>query len=135
MIVRLDKEALAQSQTSQDAEPESNLGAASKVSEADKIIMDTKQKIADGSTPAVGVSASNSGRGYENAATNENAPTKANASTNEGDFVPTTLSDALVEEPIAIDSPELGSLEASIDKPAAAAAQESKNETKELADV
>jgi protein phosphatase PTC1 len=126
MIVRLDKEALAQSQTSQDAEPEANHGAASKVSEADKIVMDTKQKIAEGSTPAVGVSASNSGRGYDN------------ASTNEGDFVPTPLSDALVEEPIAIgegESPELISLDASIDKPTAAAAQESKDASKELADV
>lgn len=118
MVVRLDKEALARSQASQDAEPEANHGAASKVSEADKIVMDTKQKIADGQTPAVGVSASNSA--------------------NEGDFVPTTLSDALVEEPIAIgdsDSPELISLDTSIDKPTAAAAQESKDESKELADV
>ncbi|EHK46802.1 hypothetical protein TRIATDRAFT_128623 [Trichoderma atroviride IMI 206040] len=118
MVVRLDKEALARSQASQDAEPEANHGAASKVSEADKIVMDTKQKIADGQTPAVGVSASNSA--------------------NEGDFVPTTLSDALVEEPIAIedsDSPELISLDTSIGKPAAAAAQESKDESKELADV
>lgn len=126
MIVRLDKETLAQSQTGRDAEPEVNHGAASKVSEADRIIMDTKQKIADGSTPPVGVSASNSGRGYDN------------ASTNEGDFVPTTLSDALVEEPIDIgegDSPELISLDTSIDKPTAAAAQESKDESKELADV
>lgn len=130
MVVRLDKEALAQSQTSQDAEPEANHGAASKVSEADKIVMDTKQKIADGQTPAVGVSASNSGRGYDNASTDEK--------TNEGDFVPTTLSDALVEEPIAIedsDSPELIPLDTSIDKPTAAAAQESKDKSKELADV
>ncbi|KAL7919924.1 PP2C domain-containing protein [Trichoderma austrokoningii] len=128
MIVRLDKEALAQGQTSQDAaEPEANHGAASKVSEADKIVMDTKQKIAEGSTPAVGVSASNSGRGYDN------------ASTNEGDFVPTTLSDTLVEEPSAIgdtDSPELIPLDTSIEKPAAAAAaQASKDVSKELADV
>jgi protein phosphatase PTC1 len=122
MIVRLDKEALVQSQT-QDAEPEPNHGAAPKVSEADKIIMDTKQKIAEGSTPAVGVSASNFGRGYDSASAQE-----------EG-FVPTTLSDTLVEEPIAIDdedSPEL----IAVDKPAAiAAADESKNELKELADV
>lgn len=126
MVVRLDKEALAQSQTSQDAESEANHGAASKVSEADKIVMDTKQKIADGQTPAVGVSASNSGRGYDN------------SSANEGDFVPTTLSDALVEEPIAIEdseSPELIPLDTSVDKPTTAAAQESKDESKELADV
>jgi protein phosphatase PTC1 len=126
MVVRLDKEALAQSQASQDADPEANHGAVSKVSEADKIVMDTKQKIADGQTPAVGVSASNSGRGYDN------------SSANERDFVPTTLSDALVEEPFAIedsDGPELIPLDTSVDKPTAAAAQESKDEPKELADA
>ncbi|KAM0250660.1 hypothetical protein ACHAQJ_008537 [Trichoderma viride] len=119
MIVRLDKEALAQSQ---DAEPEPDHGAALKVSEADKIIMDTKQKIAEGSTPAVGVSASNFGRGHDSASANE-----------EG-FVHTTLSDTLVEEPIAIeedDSPELTPIE----KTAAIAADESKNESKESADA
>lgn len=124
MIVRLDKEALAQSQTSQtrqDAEAESNNGTAVKVSEADKIIMDTKQKIAEGTTPAVGVSASNSGRGYDNVAVQEE------------EFVPTSLSDALVEEPIAIeedDSPE----PTSIENPAVAA-HESKKESKEPANA
>ncbi|KAL6895316.1 phosphatase 2C-like domain-containing protein [Trichoderma longibrachiatum] len=121
MIVRLDKEALAQSQTRSDPEPEANNGAAAKVSEADKIIMDTKQKIADGTTPAVGVSASNSGRGYDSAPPQE-----------EG-FVPTNLDDALVEEPATIedaDSPELAAGESP-----AAAAPESKLGAKVPADA
>lgn len=121
MIVRLDKEALAQSQTRQDAEPEANNGAAAKVSEVDKIIMDTKQKIAEGTTPAVGVSASNSGRGYDTAPPQE-----------EG-FVPTSLGDALVEEPVSIeeaDSPELATGESP-----AVAAPESKLEAKVPADA
>ena len=36
-----------------------------KISEADRLVNATKQKIADGETPAVGVSASNSGRGHD----------------------------------------------------------------------
>lgn len=140
MIVRLDKEALAQSQTNparSDTEAESNNGTAAKVSEVDKIISDTKQKIAEGKNPAVGVSASNSGRGYDAAAAQE-----------EG-FVPTSLSDTLVEEPIAIeedDSPELAATEnpaeaaAAVTTPTAqesatSAAQESKPESKEPADA
>ncbi|PNP56759.1 hypothetical protein THARTR1_03455 [Trichoderma harzianum] len=132
MIVRLDKEALAQSQTNparSDTEAESNNGTTAKVSEADKIIMDTKQKIAEGKTPAVGVSASNSGRGYDAVPVQE-----------EG-FVPTSLSDALVEEPVTIeedDSPELAATENPAEAAAAAtsaAAQESKPESKEPADA
>ncbi|KAH6603605.1 protein phosphatase 2C [Trichoderma cornu-damae] len=132
MIVRLDKEARAQSETSQarrGAEAESNNGAAVKVSEADKIVMDTKQKIAEGAAPAVGVSASNSGRGYDYASVQE-----------EG-FVPTTLSDAVVEEPIAIiddddddDGDDGGPELDSIEEPAVAL-PESKNESKEPADT
>lgn len=139
MIVRFDKEALAQSQatpTRSDTEAESNNGTAAKVSEVDKIISDTKQKIAEGKTPAVGVSASNSGRGYDAVPAQE-----------EG-FVPTSLSDALVEEPIAIeedDSPELAATENPTEAAATAAtsaaqestsaAQESKPESKEPADA
>ncbi|KAF3062922.1 Protein phosphatase 2C [Trichoderma lentiforme] len=138
MIVRFDKEALAQSQatpTRSDTEAESNNGTAAKVSEVDKIISDTKQKIAEGKTPAVGVSASNSGRGYDAVPAQE-----------EG-FVPTSLSDALVEEPIAIeedDSPELAATENPAEAAAAAtsaaqestsAAQESKPESKEPTDA
>ncbi|GJN71698.1 protein phosphatase 2C 1 [Purpureocillium lilacinum] len=95
MIVRFDKEAAAQSQSSKET---GESAAASKVSEADKIVMDTKQKIADGSTPPLGVSASNSGRGYDAVGSEE------------ADFIPTALDGTLEEEPSSIgeeDSPEV----------------------------
>ena len=79
-----DKEAAAQSQSSKET---GESAAASKVSEADKIVMDTKQKIADGSTPPLGVSASNSGRGYDAVGSEE------------ADFIPTALDGTLEEEP------------------------------------
>ncbi|UNI17234.1 Protein-serine/threonine phosphatase [Purpureocillium takamizusanense] len=95
MIVRFDKEAASQNQSSKET---GETAAASLVSEADKIVMDTKQKIADGSTPPLGVSASNSGRGYDAVGSEE------------ADFVPTTLDGTLEEEPHSIgeeDSPEV----------------------------
>ncbi|KND90740.1 Protein phosphatase 2C [Tolypocladium ophioglossoides CBS 100239] len=97
MIVRFDKQAGAQSQNGKDGGTDPD-AAPAKVSEVDKIVMDTKQKIADGSAPAVGISASNSGRGYE--------PIGAD----DGDFVPTALDGTVEEEPVVIgddDSPEV----------------------------
>jgi protein phosphatase PTC1 len=87
MIVRLDKDGLVQSQNNKDVgvETESGLKA---VSEVDKIVQETKQKIAEGSAPAVGVSASNSGRGHDSLAGEE--------------FVPTTLDGTVEEEPTTI---------------------------------
>lgn len=65
MIVRLDKEATAQTQMAKEgAESESDSTAAG-ASEAEKIVLETKQKIAEGSAPARGVSATNGGRGYD----------------------------------------------------------------------
>jgi protein phosphatase PTC1 len=64
MIVRLDQEATAQGQTASEAEPGSD-GAAVSASETDKLVSEAKQKIADGSAPAIGVSATNSGRGFD----------------------------------------------------------------------
>lgn len=98
MIIRLDKEALVQSQSNQDAGIESGENSV-KISEADKIINETKQKIADGSNPAMGVSPSNSGRGHD--------PITIEDGT---DFVPTSLEEAVEEEPETIDaadSPEV----------------------------
>ncbi|WQF75158.1 Putative PPM-type phosphatase, divalent cation binding, protein phosphatase 2C family [Colletotrichum destructivum] len=100
MIVRLDKEALLESQNDKEnaigvERPPAN---PAKVSEAEKIIRETKQKIAEGGAPAVGVSASNSGRGHDP------------ASIDNGDFKPTTLDGTLEEEPGPIDdgdSPEI----------------------------
>lgn len=90
MIVRLDKDALLQSQNQKDMGVESDKG--SKVaSEVDKIVKETKQKIADGSNPAVGISPSNSGRGHDT------------ASLEDKEFVSTSLDGAVVEEePAAI---------------------------------
>lgn len=107
MIVRLDKEALLESQNDKDnaigvERPPPN---PAKVSEADKIIRETKQKIAEGDTPAIGVSASNSGRGHDP------------ASIDNGDFKPTTLDGTLEEEPGPID--EKDSPEVAPDEPAA----------------
>lgn len=92
MVVRFNKEASRKSHYL-DANAEENAG---KASEADKIVSDTKQDIAEGKTPAIGVSATNSGRGYDTASTEE--------------FVPTVLQGTVEEEPSAIsddDSPEL----------------------------
>ncbi|KAI1075337.1 PP2C-domain-containing protein [Whalleya microplaca] len=68
LIVRFDKAALLDHQNNKDRPigVEGDLTSASgKISEADKIVIATKQKIAEGDTPAVGVSASNSGRGHD----------------------------------------------------------------------
>ncbi|KAF6812635.1 protein phosphatase [Colletotrichum sojae] len=106
MIVRLDKAALLESQN----DKESSIGVErpppnpAKVSEAEKIVRDTKQKIADGGTPAIGVSASNSGRGHDPAAIDN------------GDFKPTTLDGTLEEEPGPIDEKD-DSLEVARDAP------------------
>ena len=62
MIVRLDKEALMKTQADKDLGVDGEQTPA-KVSEVEKIVMETKQKIADGAVPAVGVSATNSGLG------------------------------------------------------------------------
>ncbi|RCI07569.1 hypothetical protein L249_1627 [Ophiocordyceps polyrhachis-furcata BCC 54312] len=89
MIVRFDKEAGPQNVDAKNLSGELD-GPAVKVGEVEKIVMGTKQKIADGSLPAVGVSASNSSqRGNETAAASD------------GEFVPTTLDDMLEEEPAA----------------------------------
>lgn len=86
MVVRLDqtKEAAVEAE-----------GAASQVSEADKIVSETKQKIAEGSTPAVGVSASSN-------ASNSDPP----IAVQEGEFVPTSLDEAVVEEPVHVSDPK-----------------------------
>lgn len=110
MIVRLDKEALAQSQSNQESALESD-GAKAKVSEADKIISETKQKIAEGSTPAVGVSASNSGRGHDPIPIDD------------GGFVPTTLEGTVEEEPAPVDEGDSPETVPEADKVAAVVSQ------------
>lgn len=65
MVVRFDKVALLETQKDKAIGVEgdtSDIGG--RVSEAEKIVSTTRQKIADG-IPAVGVSGSNSGRGHD----------------------------------------------------------------------
>lgn len=105
MIVRFDKQALLESQNNKDnaigVEGDSGTGLG-KVSEAEKIVSSTRQKIAEGGTPAVGVSASNSGRGHD--------PAAATTAGDDGDaaFIPTMIDGPVEEEPGSIDdSPEV----------------------------
>lgn len=100
MIIRFDKAALldhAQKDRAIGVEGD-NAGGNGRVSEADKIVSSTKHKIAEGDTPAVGVSASNSGRGRD--------PTPVD----DGDtFKPTIIKESVEEEPAStedIDAPE-----------------------------
>ncbi|KAI0874344.1 phosphatase 2C-like domain-containing protein [Hypoxylon argillaceum] len=106
MIIRFDKAALLdQNNKDRPIGVEGDItGETGKVSEAEKIVSSTKQKIAEGDAPAVGVSASNSGRGRD--------PTPID----EGDtFKPTIIKESVEEEPastvedgkVGVDSPEV----------------------------
>ncbi|KAI0131581.1 PP2C-domain-containing protein [Hypoxylon sp. NC0597] len=102
MIVRFDKAALLEHQNNKEnpigVEGDST-SAGGKVSEADRIVSSTKQKIAEGDTPAVGVSASNSGRGHDPLPIDD------------GDsFKPTIIEGPVEEEPPSLedsDAPEV----------------------------
>lgn len=120
MIVRLDKEALLQSQHQKDVGVESDTGP-KVVSEVDRIVKETKQKIADGSTPAVGVSASNSGRGHDT------------ISLEEKEFVPTSLGGAVAEENSTTTSDDVSTGELSA--PETAIPKTKATETKQTKDV
>ncbi|KAF3769659.1 hypothetical protein M406DRAFT_76457 [Cryphonectria parasitica EP155] len=104
MIVRFDKEALVESQNRKDigveVDPTSTTG---KISEVEKIVGDVKKQIEEGGT-AIGVSASNSGKGHDPI-----RPDNDSAS-----FTPTTLQGSLEEEPLEMD----GEIESTPDKPA-----------------
>ncbi|KAI0014792.1 PP2C-domain-containing protein [Xylariomycetidae sp. FL0641] len=104
MIVRFDKAALLDHQNNKDhsigVEGDHTTGGG-KSSEADQIVSSTKQKIADGDVPAVGVSASNSGRGYDP------APIEDHES-----FKPTVIQGSVEEEVSSVedsDAPEVRS--------------------------
>ena len=101
MIIRLDKQGLIENQTNKEhpigVEGDATV-APGKVSEAEKIVSTTKQKIAEGGAPAVGVSASNSGRGHDLAPLQDG----------DKSFTPTLIEGAVEEEPSSIDdSPEV----------------------------
>lgn len=114
MIIRFDKQALIDNQTNK----ESAIGVegdtpvvSGKISEVEKIINSTKQKIAEGDTPAVGVSASNSGRGHELPPiedANEFTPTMIDGVVEEE---PALITDDRVEEPSLADVPRTTSEE------------------------
>ncbi|KAI1127640.1 phosphatase 2C-like domain-containing protein [Nemania abortiva] len=122
MIIRFDKAALLdQNNKDRPIGVEGDVsGETGKVSEAEKIVSSTKQKIAEGDTPAVGVSASNSGRGRD--------PTPID----EGDtFTPTVIKESVEEEPastieeeeaVEVDAPEV-SAKGVVDQGAVAAAK------------
>lgn len=87
MIVRFDKQGTLDQQSSKEIGVEGDSASASgKLSEAEKIINETKAKIAEGNTPAVGISASNFGHGRD--------PAKLEA---EADFTPTAIEGSVEE--------------------------------------
>jgi protein phosphatase PTC1 len=89
MIVRLDKDGALDSQRDNPIGVEGDApGAAGSVSEAEKIVGAIKRGIADGGLPAVGVSASNSGKGHES----------ASETTDGGGFKPTAIAGGVPEE-------------------------------------
>lgn len=108
MIVRFDKDALRESQNNRDnhigveVDPASTGG---KVSEAEKIVGVVRKQIAEGAS-AVGVSASNSGKGHD--------PIRPDNESGDSTFTPTTLEGSLEEEPLEMD----GEIEKKSDKPA-----------------
>ncbi|KAL1877393.1 mgpp2cl-1, protein phosphatase 2C-like protein 1 [Diaporthe australafricana] len=97
MIVRFDKDALVESQANRG----SRLGVegdrvpvGSKISETEKIVSAAKKQIADGGS-AVGVSASNSGRGHD--------PIPVLDDESGESFTPTAIEGSVAEEPAQMD--------------------------------
>ena len=98
MVVRLDKQGLLDNQHNRENPigVEGDAAVASgKVLESEKILITTKQKLAESGTPPVGVSASNSGRGYDPGSHEEGS-----------DFIPTIIEGTVEEEPNAISESE-----------------------------
>ncbi|KAK3399137.1 phosphatase 2C-like domain-containing protein [Sordaria brevicollis] len=129
MIVRFDKQALLENQNNKDSaigvEGDATT-AAGTVTETEKIVTATKQKIAEGSTPAVGISASNFGRGHDPTPIEDGDKTQ---------FVPTTIEGSVEEEPVVLsDSPE-ATPEATSDGSVTAMDLDSVAETKKQSDA
>lgn len=102
MVVRFDKHQLLENQNSTaiGVEGDASTSTSGKLTEAEKIVTATKQKIAEGAAPAVGISASNSGKGHDPVAPAEDDEM---AGTN---FTPTMIEGPVEEEPSSYDSPE-----------------------------
>lgn len=102
MVVRFDKDALLESQQNKDSRVgvEGDQDAApGKVSEVDKIVGATRKQIADGGS-AIGVSASNSGRGHD--------PIPLDDESGDASFTPTSIDDSVEEEPPQVDGEGTG---------------------------
>ncbi|KAG5928547.1 hypothetical protein E4U42_000464 [Claviceps africana] len=114
MIVRLMNEtsATAQAKTTSDKDAEPELDTLAKVSEAGKIASESKQKIVEGRTADVGVSASNDGQGYDV------LPAAG------GELAVTTLDEAVEEEGEPEDDTVDGSQTAFVDDKAVSGAAE-----------
>jgi protein phosphatase PTC1 len=90
MIVRFDTDALIERQQSKDIGVEGDhTPSGAKASEAEKIVRETKLSIADGATPAVGVSGSSNSHGGGGQ-----------------EFKPTMLDGRVEEEPSLLDDEE-----------------------------
>ncbi len=97
MVIRIDKDALAETQKASESligVEGDEAGSSAKPSEADKIVSTTKQNIAEGGASAIGVSASNSGRGHDVA-------TPAAAPAGEDTFKRTAIEGSVEEEPVS----------------------------------
>ncbi|KAM7192831.1 phosphatase 2C-like domain containing protein [Rhypophila sp. PSN 637] len=114
MIIRFNKQAILENQSKDNAigvEGDASTPVTSgKVSETEKIVGTIKQKIAEGVTPALGVSASNSGKGHD-------PEPLAEAGEASSGFTPTLIEGSVEEEPSSIEgtgpseSPETGSVD------------------------
>ncbi len=98
MIIRLDRNGLLEKLDKFIGVEGDQSVSAGKPSEADKIVSSMKQKIAEGGALAIGVSASNSGRGHDPIPIDSGEVT----------FKPTTIEGPVEEEPSSMsdDSPE-----------------------------
>jgi protein phosphatase PTC1 len=102
MVVRFDKHQLLENQSSTaiGVEGDASTSTSGKLTEAEKIVTATKQKIAEGAAPAVGISASNSGKGHDPVA----PPTVEDG--DKAGFTPTLIEGTVEEEPSSYDSAE-----------------------------
>jgi len=123
MVVRFDKNQLLENQSSTAIGVEGDASTGStgggRLTEAEKIVTVTRQKIAEGAAPAVGISASNSGKGHDPVAAPGSQEQDSVASTG---FTPTMIEGPVEEEPSSYDSPEatpnLEATKMDIDSPA-----------------
>lgn len=102
MVVRLNKDALLESQNNKDYRVgvEGDQAAApGKIGEVDRIIGATKKQIADGGS-TIGISASNSGKGHD--------PIPLDDEDNNAPFTPTSRKGSLQDSPAQLDGGATG---------------------------